>query len=343
VTSTLTGRKIAIGIVVAIVALIATAFAVGGGTSSDETAGSGGVATGVAAPAPISGLKAARSDVTGVADGGVPVASSGEASSAGSAGAGAGTATKASGGNVASDASVAGTDLGATRVVKTGSMSLEVNKGAVPTAVGGLVNLAGTVGGYVASSRTDTYADSPSGEVVLRIPVNKFESTITSASKLGKQTSLQTSADDVTGTYVDIAARMHALQRTRQTYLTILGRAHTIGSTLSVQQRVDDVQQQIEQLQGKLKVLRNQSNDGTLTVDVVEKGAAPSTVPVDHERHGFSLAWHKSIDRFNHGLQAMIGALGPLLLTALILAFAYAVIRLAIRITGRDNKAAPTS
>jgi hypothetical protein len=342
VTSNLTGRKIVVSIAVVIVALIATAFAIGGGSDTSESGGgASGSPVAVGAPGHVSGLKAARSNSAGATTSVAP-SEGGSFDSAGSAGSGSATAGSSSG-NVAADVSsvdaVSGTDISATRVVKTGMMSLEVDKGSVPTVVGALVDLAGSVGGYVASSRTDSFSDSPSGEVILRVPVDKFESAITSVNRLGKQTSLQTSAEDVTGKFVDLAARMHALQRTRQTYLTILGRAHTIGSTLSVQQRVDDVQQQIEELQGKLKVLRNQSNDGTLTVDVAEKGAEVATVPSEHERHGFSLAWHKSIDRFNHGLQAMIGALGPLLLTALILAFAYLVFRVGTRLTARTPRA----
>jgi hypothetical protein len=205
-----------------------------------------------------------------------------------------------------------------------------------------LVGLTNQFGGYVASSRTDDLYDAPTGEVVLRVPVDRFEAEIAAVQKLGRQVSLQTGADDVTGKYVDLAARMHALQRTRHTYLTILSRANTIGETLSVQQRVDSVQQQIEELQGRLKVLRNQSNDGTLTIEVSEAGA-PSPIPVSHKRHGFSLAWHNSVDRFNRGLQGIIGALGPILLVALLIAFAYVVIRVGTRYAANRPSRAPTS
>jgi hypothetical protein len=39
-----------------------------------------------------------------------------------------------------------------------------------------------------------------------------------------------------------------------------------------------------------------------------------------HHRSGLSAAWHRSVRRFERGSDAIVGALGPLLLVVLILA-----------------------
>jgi hypothetical protein len=302
-------------VVALIVAVITTAFVIGGG--GDNTSGGA-----LGRPVPVS-----EKVSTGVVD------------SSGATGEGAATSLQAAAGVPTRAGATTGgrsvnsrpsVSVSATRVVKTGNLALTVQKSQVPATITSLVRLATSEGGYDAGSQMSAVGGSPSGEVTLRMPVDNFETTLAAAQKLGKQTSLSTNAQDVTGKFVDISARLHALQRTRNTYLTILGRARTIGQTLSVQQRVDDVQQQIEQLQGELKVLRNQSSDATLTVDVSEPGAGP-VVRSDQERHGFGLAWHNSVDRFNRGLQAIVGALGPLLLAMLILGFGYVVARLGLR------------
>jgi hypothetical protein len=346
VTSTVSARKILIGIAAFVVAIVAIAFAIGGGSSSTESAGRTSHSL-AAVPGHVSAGKTTGTLTSVGAP--VPVPRAGSGGEGGASGSVAGGLAGTSGGHSASFAAdstssaLAGTAaVSATRVVKTGTLELQVKKGAVGATVTSLVDLTSRYGGYVASSQTNDVDSSPTGEVVLRIPVNNFEGAITAADRLGKQISLQTNADDVTGRYVDLAARKHALERTRHTYLTILRGAHTIGETLSVQQQIDEVQQQIEELQGRLKVLRNQSNDGTLTINVTQEGS-PSPVPVSHERHGFSLAWHNSVDRFNRGLQGIIGALGPLLLAALLIAAAYGVIRLVIRFAGRRTSDAPTS
>jgi hypothetical protein len=220
--------------------------------------------------------------------------------------------------------------VAATRVVTTGQLSLTVAKGQVAATIASLTSTTTALGGYVSQSRTEDVGGAPTGSVTLRIPVNRFEDAITAATKLGHETSLNTEAHDVTGQFVDISARLSALKRTRATYLTILSRARTIGQTLSVQQRVNDIQQQIESLQGQLKVLRNQSADGTLAVDVSGPGEIATTV-THHHRGGWSTAWHNSTGRFNRGLQAIIGGLGPLLLALLLMGVVFVIASFAAR------------
>src|SRR6185437_10987549 len=117
--------------------------------------------------------------------------------------------------------------------------------------------------------------------------------------------------------------RLKALTTTRDTYLTMLTKATTIGDSLSIQQRIDGIQQQIEQLQGEQNVLADQSNLATLNVNVSETGAAV-TVPSDHHRNGFSGAVHRAWDRFTGGLEAVVAASGTLALVLIGCAIAYA-------------------
>ena len=79
------------------------------------------------------------------------------------------------------------------------------------------------------------------------------------AQALGQTSNLTTKATDVTGQYVDLQARLDALEATRQQYLSILAKATSIGDILSVQEELDSVQTQIEQLQGQLQLLSSQT------------------------------------------------------------------------------------
>jgi hypothetical protein len=234
----------------------------------------------------------------------------GPAVAAGSAPASRGSASSGTG------TSLAGSSLAATRVVRTGELALVVP--VVTTAVSRLSSLATSEGGSVQSSDTPTSDGTPQGDITLRVPAADFETAVADAQRLGRTSSLTTSADDVTGRYVDLVARATALRQTRATYLTILSRAQTIGATLSVQQRVDDVQQQLDQLEGQRKVLAAQSDDATLSVSLLQKGhvVPPPTHPVTT---GIGAAWHRSVHRFSAGIDAIVGVLGPLLLALLLL------------------------
>jgi hypothetical protein len=307
-------RVIGIAVTAVAVAVIATAFAIGGSSSSSPSSSAAGDST----SAPTSGFaKSSSGGAGGLAPGdGAPENSLAQAAPTRASVHGSVPSSSGGGGSVENVSDT----VTATRVVKTGDLGIRVARGQVQPTVTKLVNMTTGLDGYVAKSSTDNELGSPTGEVTLRIPASRFETGVNDAERYGKVTSLTTNATDVTGRYVDLGARLTALKQTRATYLTILGGARTIGATLEVQQRVDDVQQQIEELQGQLKVLRNQSADGTLTIDISQVGAPVTPVHRHHKANGIGAAWHRSISRFQRGFDAIVGALGPLVLVLLILA-----------------------
>ena len=203
----------------------------------------------------------------------------------------------------------------ANRVVQTGQLALEVGKSKVQPTLDRLGGIATTAGGFLTSSRSAAGVGSPSGTSTLRVPTAKFDAVVAQVRTLGHVTSISTSAKDVTADYVDLGARISALEDTRATFLTLLSRATSIGDTLAVQQQIQPVQQQIEQLQGQQQLLANRSDLATLAVSVGEVDAPiRTTEPAQHKRTGFAAAWHRTVTGFNVGLQALITIVGPLLL-----------------------------
>jgi len=218
------------------------------------------------------------------------------------------------------------------KVIKTGELDLQVSKGQVSHTLDQLTGLATLERGYVADSRTSEGGVAPSGEVTLRVPVTAFEDTVKRARSITgvKVLALETSGKDVTSKYVDLTARIKALKDTRQTFLILLSKATTIGETLAVQQHITDVQTQIEQLQGQKNVLANQAALSTLTVTVDQK-VVTEAAPKAHHKSGLHKAVDRSVSRFVHGIEAIIGIIGPLLLAALLIALFWLAGRLGYR------------
>lgn len=325
-----------------IVVLIAVAIAVGGGGKSGGGESAGSAASTEGFPSPASATGGGTAGTTPHRDAllapkiakppavAAQTLSSGS-SVGGSSGAGGGPTATVAGGTVVSgtapgSATVSGpvepVPTVPDRIVKTGELDLQVPKGQVSATLDKLTALANLVSGYVADSSTSEGGIAPSGEVTLRVPVGRFDDTITRARGITgvKVLALKTSATDVTSKYVDLQARLKALQDTRDVFLTLLSKAQTIGETLAVQQHVTDVQSQIEQLQGQIKVLANQSALSTLTVTVDQK-VTPIAATKHHEKSGLRRAIDRSISRFVRGVEAIIGVIGPLLLAVLLIAF----------------------
>ena len=86
---------------------------------------------------------------------------------------------------------------------------------------------------------------------------------------------MSTTSTDVTAQYVDLQARINALEASRQQYLTIMAQASSIGDILAVQSQLDTLQSQIEQLQGQLNLLSDETTYATLTVSLSEAGHTP--------------------------------------------------------------------
>ena len=204
------------------------------------------------------------------------------------------------------------------RVVKNASLSLQVGDGKVPDTLDRLRALPASYNGFVSSSDSNLTGTAPSGTVGIRVPIASYDALRNALSdgKFGKVTSVTESGSDVTGQYTDIVARLAALNVSRQTYLTMLSKATNIGDTLAVQQKLDAVQQEIEQLQGQQKLLADQSDYATFNVTVSESGRV-AVAPAS--RNGFSKAGHDAWDGFTGGLEWLVSITGVL---AVVLLFA---------------------
>jgi hypothetical protein len=222
------------------------------------------------------------------------------------------------------------------RIEQTGSLSLFVTGTKFSSTMDSLEAFAVGLGGVVSNSQSNishrAHGAGSSGYVVLNVPASRFRLLINEIRGLGRATSLQTIATDVTGQYTDIAARLHAAQISRAQYLTIMAQAHTIGAILSVQGQIDSIQSRIEQLQGQLSVLSHETTFSTLTVQVSTPG---SNTAQTHTRTGFSKAWHDAISGFLAGFEWVIRVAGPLAFLVVLLGALALVVRASRRVQWR--------
>jgi type IV secretory pathway VirB2 component (pilin) len=144
--------------------------------------------------------------------------------------------------------------------------------------------------------------------------------------------SVDSKGKDVTASYADTEAQIASLKAARNRFLTILSGAQTIGDTLSVQQRVDDVQGQIDRLEGQRRLLADQSSLATLTVTVGVK--APKAAQAK-EQGGLSRSWDRAKHGFSSGVEGIVARSGRALLVLIVLGLALLVGRLGWRLARR--------
>jgi hypothetical protein len=158
-------------------------------------------------------------------------------------------------------------------IVKTGRLSIVVERDTFATRMQDAMDVAVSNDGYVQS--TTTQGDR-FGSLVIRVPSDRFETTIRELKELGTKVEAQTiSGDDVTAEYVDLRARLHIAKARRVVLERLMNKAVSIEQTIRVQNALDDVQLRIEQYQGSMNVLEDKVTEATIRLQIREPGVQP--------------------------------------------------------------------
>jgi hypothetical protein len=117
--------------------------------------------------------------------------------------------------------------------------------------------LARSLGGYL-SARTDT-------QVTIRVPRLKFEDALRSVEKVGDVLHRDVTAQDVTDEFADLDVRLKNARAMRDRLAQLLQNA-TVKDALEIEKELGRITEEIERMEGKLKLLSDQIAYSTLTV-----------------------------------------------------------------------------
>ena len=235
------------------------------------------------------------------------------------------TELEGGGGGAAPPAPVQATD--SAKVVKTGSLVLEVDEGAFAGTVDRITSTATGIGGYVSESTTSRSGDAPSGTITVRVPADQFDRYLADVRKLGEVESEGVRGVEVSAQYTDLQARLASVTATRERLLTVLSEARNIGDIIAVQDRITGVQTEIEQLQGQLRLLDDQVAMGTLSVSLAEPGADQVALTTTEDDGGLGGAWDDARRHFGNGVEDVVAWSG----TGAVLLLVVGAVALAVR------------
>jgi len=206
------------------------------------------------------------------------------------------------------------------RVVKTATLDLTLGRGTFDQRFQQATQIAAQNGGYVSSSDT-AGRRLKSGTVVLRIPADQFEAALGELRALGRASAVHVSGQDVTAQFVDLNARLRNWQAQEAVLLGLMKRATSITDSIRVEQQLQDVQLNIEEITGQLRVLNDQADLSTITVAMAEVGAVPHLKP----RSTLAKAWGHATHGFVAVIAAVVvglGYLAPFAVVGIMLALA---------------------
>jgi|SRR5208282_82981 len=127
--------------------------------------------------------------------------------------------------------------------------------------------------GYIAEQSTTGSPGSPrSMRWKLRVPVEQFESLVQKVVALGELEQNKRTSQDVTEQFYDIEARIKNKKAEEKSLTKILDeRTGKLEDVLKIETELSRVRGEIEQLEGKIRVLENLSSLATLTLSVRER------------------------------------------------------------------------
>ncbi|HEV3475228.1 MAG TPA: DUF4349 domain-containing protein [Actinomycetota bacterium] len=282
------------------------ALAVGCAQEAEQGGGTGPTEEGAPAPRP-------RADRIARAPGG---GGAGVSSAAGTA----------QTGTVADDVLVPGGIAGAvppdlpsadTEVIKTADLEVDIEARGFRDAMDTAIQTAARHGGFVVTSVVQG-TDAKRGSVTLRVPADSFEDALAELRDLGTVQRERISGEDVSQEFVDLEARQRNLEAQEVVLLRLFDEAVSVADTIRIQRELSGVQQQIEEIEGRLRYLRDQTALSTITVALVEEGA--------DEPGFFGKAWDAAVDGFLGVLSALVVVLGyaiPLVVLGLLVFLGY--------------------
>jgi hypothetical protein len=149
------------------------------------------------------------------------------------------------------------------KIVRTGSLELEVADVAKALAAGrDAIRGVGDIG----ASQQQRSGDETVATVTYRIPVSRWEDTLASMRGLGTVMAEKTDAVEVTAQIVDLDARIRNLKASEQALVGYAEKAPKVSDLLEIQSRLTDTRGEIERLSAQQANLQNQAALATLSV-----------------------------------------------------------------------------
>lgn len=220
------------------------------------------------------------------------------------------------------------------KIIKTVELSVETKE--YDAYISSLSASVTALGGYVETSSADFgngYSSNRYATYTVRIPADKLESFLVSAGENGTIISKTENQQNVTLEYVDLESRIEAYKTEKETLSKLLEKAESLENVLAIQERLSEVNYQIESYTSQLKVLENRVSYSTVTLRINEVERVTEAEPTVWSRikNEFADNLDELVDWFKDSVVSVIGGLPILVPLAALATAVILIIRKAVK------------
>ena len=159
-------------------------------------------------------------------------------------------------------------------IIRTVNMSIVVDE--IQAAIDNIARIADKAGGWMVSS---DHSLKHAGSISVRVPATGLDSVVETLRDLATDVESETnSSQDVTDEYYDLQSRLKNQRATEEALIKLLEKAEHVQYALEVQRELTNVQENIERMLGRIKLLEETSAYSLITVHL---SLAPVSMTVD--------------------------------------------------------------
>lgn len=125
------------------------------------------------------------------------------------------------------------------------------------------------MGGFIVESSLRNYEEGVRARLRLRVPAESLNQALERIRDLSEEVKTEdVTGQDVTDEYVDLQSRMRHLEATEERLLAFMDDAEDTEAALSVYDRLQNTQAQIEQVRGRIQYLEQSAAMATITLTI---------------------------------------------------------------------------
>ena len=161
------------------------------------------------------------------------------------------------------------------KIVKTSSMSTEVERGTFYDSEKKLLDIAKSSDSYLLNQNVNKYGTDresyTSGNYQIKVDVKKYDSVVAQLRSIGEVQSFNENSNDVTGQYTDLKIEIESEKSRLKRYETMYAEAKEIKDKIDLNDRMFDLERQIKYLEDSLKNIDQRVDYSTVYVTLAEK------------------------------------------------------------------------
>lgn len=172
-------------------------------------------------------------------------------------------------------------------------------------------------GGYIEYSSQYAGGSTRSASYTCRIPAEQYGVFLENVRGAGSVVRTEESTQDATSQYIDLEARLKSLRTQENRLLELMENSGSLEELLAVQDKLSEVQYQIENYTGQMKALENRIDYSTVEIDLEEVETYTPIEPGFGERA--AEAFRNMVNSVKNGAQGFVLLLiyvSPLILVA---------------------------